>query len=311
MNDLEDYAAKFKEHLLVLNYAPRSIESYGYYLGQFFRYLREMKLADLAALTPAHLRDYQTHLWEKSNEAGRRFSASSQNSAMRGVKVFFRVMKQEGYLAGDPARDIPNARLPKRLPRAVLTRHEMKKLLNAPNVHTVLGYRDRALLELMYSTALRRSEVEALKVEDVDLEGGFLRVNEGKGRKDRVVPLGEVAGKYLENYIKAIRPELLKNPQERGLFLGQYGNPLQGDVIWRMVKQYGRKAGLKQNVYPHAFRHTCATLMMKNKANIRHIQELLGHQSLLSTQVYTSVSITDLKEAHKKFHPRERERGTL
>jgi integrase/recombinase XerD len=185
----------------------------------------------------------------------------------------------------------------------------MKKLLDAPNVHTVLGYRDRAVLELMYSTAMRRAEVEALKVEDVDFDGGFVRVNEGKGRKDRVVPLGKVAGKYLENYLKVIRPELVKDPMERGLFLGQYGNPLTGDVIWRMVKQYARKAGLTKNVYPHSFRHTCATLMMKNKANIRHIQELLGHASLLSTQVYTAVSIVDLKEAHRKYHPREREKG--
>ncbi len=308
MNELEDYAEKFRAHLLVLNYAPRSIESYGYYLGQFFRYLREVGLDDLAALTPAHLRDYQAHLWEKANESGRPLSPNSQNSALRGVKVFFRVMKQEGYLAGDPARDVPFAKLQKRLPRSVLTRQEMRKLLDAPNVHTVLGYRDRALLELMYSTAMRRAEVVGLLVEDVDFEGGFVRVNEGKGRKDRVVPLGKVAGKYLENYLKVIRPELVKNPMERGLFLGQYGNPLTGDVIWRMVKQYGRKAGLGKNVHPHTFRHTCATLMMKNKANIRHIQELLGHQSLLSTQVYTAVSITDLKEAHQKYHPRERER---
>jgi len=309
MNEFEDYSEKFRAHLLVLNYAPRSIESYGYYLKQFFRYLRELGLSDLAALTPAHLRDYQSHLWEKANESGRPLSPNSQNSALQGVKVFFRVMKQEGYLAGDPARDIPFTKLQKRLPRSVLTRQEMKKLLDAPNVHTVLGYRDRAVLELMYSTAMRRAEVEALKVEDVDFDGGFVRVNEGKGRKDRVVPLGKVAGKYLENYLKVIRPELVKDPMERGLFLGQYGNPLTGDVIWRMVKQYARKAGLTKNVYPHSFRHTCATLMMKNKANIRHIQELLGHASLLSTQVYTAVSIVDLKEAHRKYHPREREKG--
>jgi len=143
MNEFEDYAEKFRAHLLVLNYAPRSIESYGYYLKQFFRYLRELGLSDLAALTSAHLRDYQSHLWEKANESGRPLSPNSQNSALRGVKVFFRVMKQEGYLAGDPARDIPFTKLQKRLPRSVLTRQEMKKLLDAPNVHTGTEFLNR------------------------------------------------------------------------------------------------------------------------------------------------------------------------
>lgn len=309
MPELEAYAEKFKEYLLVLNYSTRSIEIYGYYVRQFFKYMGEMGLTDLAGLNPADIRDYQTHLWEKASERGRPYSASAQNNALQGVRVLFRVMKGEGYLTSDPTKDIPRARLPKRLPRSVLTQGEMRKLLNAPNVHTVLGYRDRALMELMYSTGLRRSEVEALKVEEVDFEGGYVRVNNGKGNKDRVVPLGRIAQKYLENYLKVIRPKLEKDPQERGLFLGQYGNPLTDDVIWRMVKQYGRKAKITKNVSPHTFRHTCATLMMKNKANLRHIQELLGHSSLLSTQVYTSVSIADLKEAHRKYHPRERERG--
>ena len=142
----------------------------------------------------------------------------------------------------------------------------------------------------------------------MDCQEGFLRVNSGKGGKDRVVPVGRIACRYLENYILAVRPSLLRDPHNDHLFLSLKGNKLSKNMAWEIVKKHAQRAGIRKVVSPHTFRHTCATLMLRNKANIRHIQEMLGHSSLDSTQVYTSVSITDLKEVHSKCHPRERDR---
>jgi integrase/recombinase XerD len=310
MPDLEFYGEKFREHLLVLNFSRKTLETYGYGMRKFFRYLREMGILDLAALIPSDIRDYQLHLVEEVNAKGVPNSVCTNNGGLQAVKTFFRVMRQEGYLVGEPSRDIPFAKVPQRLPRSILTKEEMRKLLEAPDIQTAIGYRDRAILEVLYSTGLRNSEVLALKLHDVDTQEGYLRVNEGKGGKDRVVPLGRLAGKYVENYVKAVRPQLLKDPACPFLFLNQYGERMGKCGLLELVHKYRRKAGLEKRVTPHTFRHTCATLMMKNKANLRHVQELLGHGSLETTQVYTAVSIVDLKEAHKKFHPRERERGT-
>lgn len=309
MPTLEEYGEKFKAHLLVRNFSGKTLETYGYGMRKFFRYLREMGLTDLAALTPSDIRDYQIHVMEAVNAKGGLNGVRTNNTHLQAVKTFFSVMRQEGYLVGDPARDVPFAKVPQTLPRSVLTKEEMRKLLDAPDTGTAVGYRDRAMLEVLYSTGLRRSELLALRPDDVDTQDGYLRVNQGKGGKDRVVPLGKVAGKYVENYLKVIRPQLLKGQVCPFLFLNQYGEPMGKDALTQLVHKHARAAGLTKRVTPHTFRHTCATLMMKNKANLRHVQELLGHGSLETTQVYTQVSAVDLKEAHQKFHPRERERG--
>jgi integrase/recombinase XerD len=224
--------------------------------------------------------------------------------------MFLRFLKGEDYLTQDPGRDVPYAKTPKRLPRSILTRKEVTKLLRSPDTHSLMGYRDRAMLEVFYSTGLRNSELGALRVDDVDTDEGFVRVNLGKGGKDRVVPMGRIACRYVENYIKAVRPHLVKGQDNGYLFLSLQGYRMARAVIACVVRKYARKAELGKTVTAHTLRHTCATQMMRNKANLRHIQELLGHACLSTTQVYTSVTITDLKEAHKKYHPRERDRGT-
>jgi integrase/recombinase XerD len=312
MPELESYGERFREHRLILNYSPRTVLLHRFYLKWFFRYLREVELSDLAAVTPSHLRDYQIHLHERESSRAGPYSIVTINNAMQTIKSFFRVMKAEGYLVSDPAKEIRLAKKPKRLPRSILGRLEVRKILESPNVNTFLGYRDKAILELLYSTGLRNSEVIHLRMEDLDLEEGYVRVNEGKGAKDRVVPLGKIACRYLGNYIQGVRPKIAEGHLACPfLFLNQYGNRLGCDGLRDLVKAHARRAGIQKRVTPHTFRHTCATHMLKNKANIRHIQELLGHESLETTQIYTAVTVTDLKEAHKKYHPRERERGIV
>jgi integrase/recombinase XerD len=308
MLDLTAYAEKYVERMKVLNYSPRTIEGRRYDLFKFFRFLGEMGISDITTVTRELIRDYQTHLYEETNRQGEPFTVGSRNNNLKVAKLFFRFLKEEDYLAQDPSRDVPYAKVSKRLPRSILTKQEVRKLLRAPDTHSLMGYRDRAMLEVFYSTGLRNSELGALKVEDVDTDEGFLRVNLGKGGKDRVVPLGKIACRYVENYVKAVRPHLTKDQANRYLFLSLRGNRMGRIVIAQNIRRYARRAKLQKSVTAHTLRHTCATQMMRNKANLRHIQELLGHACLTTTQVYTSVTIAELKEAHKKYHPRERER---
>jgi len=309
MIDLDAYAEKYLEHLRVLNYSERTVSERRYHLFKFIKYLGGVGLPDIAAVTRETVRDYQIHLHEETNRRGEMNEAASQNNCLKVVKLLFRFLREEDYLAQDPARDVVYAKTPKRLPRSILSGQEMRKLLRAPDENSMMGYRDRAMLEVLYSTGLRNSELASLKVDDVDTDEGYLRVNEGKGAKDRVVPLGKIACRFVENYVKAVRAHLVKDPSNQCLFLSMKGYKMARAVVGSMVRRYARKAKLGKRVTPHTLRHSCATLMMRNKANLRHIQELLGHACLNTTQVYTSVTITDLKEAHRKYHPRERETG--
>lgn len=307
MTDLEALAKRYLTYMAVRNLAAGTIKQHRFYLRRFFEFLAENGVDDVAGITLEVVRSYQTHLYEHINQRGESNCASTQNNGLKVVRAFLRFLVGEGLVGGDPSRDVAYARQPKRLPRSVLTQIEMKRILHAPNTKAVLGYRDRAILELLYSTGLRKEEVNNLLLTDVDYREGYVRVNSGKGDKDRVVPLGKIACRYLENYVKAVRPSLIRDPYEDHLFLSLRGRRLSRNVIWEIVRRCAAWSKVMKKVSPHTFRHTCATLMLRNKANIRHIQELLGHASLNTTQVYTSVAITDLKEAHAKCHPREKD----
>jgi integrase/recombinase XerD len=308
MSDLEAFRDKYKEHLTILNYAAGTIKGHIFYLNRFFKYLWENNIGEITGVTKDTVRDYQIHIFEELNPRGRPNSVSTQNNKLQAVKSFFSFLCENDYLVGDPAKDISYAKEPQRLPRSILTRPEMTKMLHTPDTKTVLGYRNRTILEVLYSSGIRREEITNLLLQDVDYTEGYIRINAGKGKKDRVVPLGKIACRYLENYIKAVRSSLIRNPYNNHLFLSLKGNRLSKNMVWEIVKRSAKDAKLKKNISPHTFRHTCATLMLRNKANVRHIQELLGHASLDSTQVYASVSITDLKEVHSRCHPREKDR---
>lgn len=310
MNDLDLYMEKYLDHLAVMNFSPLTIKGHRFLLNRFRAFLEEMGVTEVGKVTPEILSDYQQAVAERVNLKGEPISPFTLNGNVKVVKALFRFLVEENYLLGNPSRNLNYAKRPKILPRSFLTKEEMKKLLKAPDTGTALGYRDRTILELMYSTGLRRSEVAHLMLADVDTQGGFLRVNHGKGGKDRVVPLGKIASRYVENYVKAVRPMFVRGAATYpNLFLGFMGKPLTVFVVGHLVGLNAKKAGLEKKVTPHTLRHTCATLMMRNRAPVRHIQELLGHVLLESTQVYTQVTITDLKDAHKKYHPREREGG--
>lgn len=307
MLEAGETAEKYEQYLAALNYSPHTRKAQRMYLKRFFVWLRLHGVEDMGRVTKQDLREYQVSLSATVNSKGEPNKATSQNHALKAIKGYFSFLVDEDYLACDPAAPLRYAKVPQVLPRSILTALEMRKLLEAPDPHTALGYRDRTVLELMYSTGLRKSEVGALVVDDLDLEGGYARVNSGKGSKDRVVPLGKAACQYLGNYLKGVRPYLVKDQADRHVFLSMRGGAFGADVVWKLVKRCAREAGITKPVSPHTLRHTCATLMLKNKANLRYVQELLGHARLDTTQVYTQVTIEDLKAVHKKCHPRERE----
>ncbi len=307
-NNLNNLADKFIQHRQILGYSDQTLKWLRFLLNKFLNFLASINITNLDGITKETICSYQLELYQYINDKGMPNSVPYQNKILGVAGKFLKYLKERNYIIADPSCDIQYAKEPQKLPRSILTPTEARKIINAPDTKSIIGYRDRTILEVLYSSGIRKSEVNNLTLNDIDYTDGYIRIIEGKGKKDRIVPIGRIACRYLENYIKTIRPELIRDPYNTHLFLSLQGNKLSKNVVWEFVKKYAKKAGCKKNVYPHTFRHSCATSMLKNKADIRVIQELLGHASLDSTQVYTHVSITDLKEIHKKCHPREKDK---
>lgn len=311
MNTWRD--AYFK-HLKVLGYSLDTIATHNWRLKTFLDYLKEKGIEAPDQITPGHIRDYQTYLFEHLNKYGRQNTVSSRNNLLEVARKFLRFLVEEGVLLEDPGEKVDYAIEPKRLPRYVLTESEVKRLLEAPDITTVLGYRDRVILEVFYSCGIRRSELIHLKVGDIDLDAGLLRVNAGKGNKDRVVPIGKIAERYLRHYIREVRPFLVKDAKNDYVFLSERGNKICRCMLGLKLKRYAKKAGIEKNISVHTLRATCATHCLqgrkrKHQMHPRHLMELMGHSSMEALNPYLSVSIPDLKEAHARCHPREREAG--
>jgi len=296
----------FQSDLQLRNYSARTVSDYGYNLRLLFQFLEQRQVAEIQSLTPAMLADFQRRIYYQPTRRGTPRGVVSQNGVLAAVKSFCRFLKAEGHLANDPAQSVEYARAPHTLPRNVLTPEEAKLIIETVDTTTVLGYRDRTILEVLYATGIRNEELRNLNVADVNLEEGLLRVNHGKGDKDRVTPLGQMACRFLETYLKGIRPQLLGHHQSERLFLSFRGNSLDAHSVGDLVKRHTQLAKVSKHVTPHVWRHTCATHMIKNNANLRHVQDLLGHGSLATTERYLRLTISDLKEAHAKFHPREK-----
>ncbi len=299
---------RLRQSLKVRNFAERTIEQTCWKLGKFNAWLIQNDILTIDAITKDAVRSYQVELYQMINAKGRQNSVGYQNGMLSAVKQFTRFLYERDFIVSDPARDIQYAKRPKMLPMGILTPSEARRIIHTPDIKTVIGYRDRVILEVLYTSGIRKKEINNLTLNDVDYHDGFLRIDNGKGSKDRIVPLGRIACRYLENYIKSVRPDLIKDPYNNHLFLSLRGNRLSKNMVWELVKKYAKKARIKKNVHPHTFRHTCATAMLKNKADLNTIRKILGHRSLNTTQIYTHLNITDLKAVHKQCHPREKDR---
>lgn len=205
----------------------------------------------------------------------------------------------------DPSEKIPRPKKPNRLARSNMEQKEVEQLMTLPDVRTLRGYRNRVILEVLYSTALRREEVTNLTIADVDTDGGYVFVREGKGGQDRVVTLGRNVCDRVKSYLQGVRPDWINADKDKHLFLNRWGRAMHPNGVWAVVRRYVTLAGIDRQVSTHSIRHSCATHMLRNGAPIRQLQEMLGHASLETTQLYTRVTINDLRAMHAKFHPRE------
>ncbi|UCG69045.1 MAG: tyrosine-type recombinase/integrase [Thermoplasmata archaeon] len=310
MSNIAVLVSKYQNWQSVNHYSIYNAKNIRYYLYVFIRFLNECNIHRIEDITHEVIKDYQEDLAFRISRYGTLWKVGSQNNAIGTLKSFLKWLVREDYLVSDPSVRIEYAKEPEVLPRNILAESEIIKLLAQPDTHTVIGYRDRVILEILYSTGIRKAELENLKLTDVDYTDGYLRIDQGKGKKDRVVPLGKIACETIRNYILAVRSEIPKgkyrNHDSGFLFINQRGNKLHHDTVWQIVKRYAKQAGIKKKVTPHSLRHTCATHMLKNGAHIRHIQEMLGHSSITTTQRYTRVTIDDLKKTHAQCHPREK-----
>lgn len=310
---LLSFVEPFLESLRVRNYSEATLKGREHYLTAFHRWLLERGVEEVLDVTPQILERYRRHLSHyrqmkgKGQREGQPLSFRSQHSHLLPLRAFFKWMARQRHLLYNPASELELPRLEKRLPKHVLTVAEVEQLLSAPDLASPLGLRDRAMMEVVYSTGMRRGEVARLKVYDLDRERGTVFIRQGKGKKDRVVPIGARALAWVTKYVAEVRSLFAVEPDEGSLFLAPDGGALSPGTVTAMVTAYLKASGIGKTGACHLLRHTCATLMLEGGADIRYIQQLLGHSELSTTEIYTQVSIRRLKAVHTLTHPAKAE----
>ena len=270
--------------------------SYRSDLALFARWLRPQGL-ELVTAQEGHIHDYFA---QRSLQP--RFGARSQARLLSVLRQFYRVLLMEGQRKNDPSARLESPKMPRRLPKT-LSEVEVERLITAPDVNKPLGLRDRAMLELLYASGLRVSELVQLMLPRVNVEHGMVQVI-GKGGRERLVPMGEWAMDWIKNYLENARPELADGAASDWLFITARGGPMTRHNFWHLIKRYAHLAGIVSALSPHTLRHAFATHLLEHGADLRAVQSLLGHADLSTTQIYTHVTKTRLRDLHQKHHPR-------
>lgn len=302
-DSLYAYLLRFCESLRVRHYSERTIELRELYLRYFILWCDERGLGQPREITKPILERYQRYLFHYRKSNGEPLTVGSQYTRLVPIRAYFKWLARENHILYNPASELELPRMDKRLPKHVLSEAEAEHVLNQADTATSSGIRDRAILETFYSTGIRRMELINLKLIDVDMDRGTLMVRQGKGRQDRVVPIGERAVRWIVRYRDEIRPELAMPGDDGTLFLTHLGEAFTRSRMTQLVRVYVNRADTGKSGSTHLFRHTMATLMLENGADIRFIQAMLGHAKVSTTQVYTQVSIRALKEIHTATHP--------
>jgi integrase/recombinase XerD len=303
MTPFEHALARHAEAMRLRGDSERTIEGRTSGLRAFFAWCGERGLDAPGQVTREAVERYRRHVyyWRQAN--GKPLSLATQRRRLTHVKMFFGWLSRERWIAYNPASELELPRVHRRLPRAILTRDEVERVLAQTAVFGAMGLRDRAMLETFYATGIRRSELIALALYDVDTQYGTLMVREGKGKKDRLLPIGERACAWIERYVADVRPMLLNRADEMTLFLGDDGEPLRRGWLTERVRGYFDAVGIDKPGACHLFRHTMATLMLENGAELRYIQAMLGHASIETTTIYTHVSLRTLRDVYERTHP--------
>lgn len=303
--NFELWSERFRLHLELLNRSERTIEGYLIEQRLFCEFLAERGVTEVSEIRRDDVVAYRVDLHSARKPGGEPLAMKTQNSKLSAVLSFLRYLYQEKFLLANPAEGMNLPSVPDTLPPELPTEEQVIKLLEQPDPNSPSGRRDRAVMELLYSSALRNSELRTLNVGDVDLHRLEVRVRFGKGQKERRVPLGEPAAAWIEAYLAGGRNFLVRETSADVLFLNRWGRPLQGESLAEIVKRHAENAKLPMKVTPHILRHCCATHMLARKASLRHLQQMLGHSSSTVTERYTRVELSDLREVFLRCHPRE------
>lgn len=306
---LHHLIAAHLDDMAVRHYSERTIPTRRHILLRFGIWLRERDITHGRQIARSHLQRYQRHLYHHRKANGKPLSIHTQRHHLQAVQSFLRWCVRKDYLGADPSVDLDKPRPIKNLP-ITLSEEELGRIFAIPSLTSPEGLRNRAILEVLYSTGIRRAEAAGLQLHDIDAAKGIVRVVQGKGRKDRVVPIGKRALDWIDRYLTHARPEARPSPDEQHLFLSiRTGLPLSPDNLGERIRQIIKAAELPHLVGGcHLFRHTMATRLLENGCDIRLIQDILGHAELSTTAMYTHVGITHLKAAHSAFHPAENNR---
>ena len=291
---MEENLRGFIDHLEIeRGLSPNTCQSYKTDLFQYLRYLREHRVNSWEKVTRSEITGYLLNL------KSRRLSPRSISRKIAAMKTFHKFLMLENIVGHNPTTVLDSPRMGQRLPR-FLSLKDVEKLLGQSDFTSKLGLRNKAILELLYATGMRISELITISMKDLNLEIGFVRVF-GKGAKERILPLGKVAIEALRQYLKLGRSGA---EDKEKVFLNFRGKPLTRQGCWMMINKYARKRGIKQRITPHMLRHSFATHLLNGGANLRVVQELLGHADISTTQIYTHVDQKRLLEAHARYHPR-------
>ena len=285
-------------HYLVVEkgLSKNTIEAYSHGLGRFLNHLREKGVQEMRDVGKFHVRGFLLMLRKRN------LSTKSIVRNLVAIRTFFRFLIQEGILESNPVEELESPKVAKTLPE-ILTLREIEQLLEQPNLQTSLGIRDRAMLEILYATGMRVSELTHLPIHQVNLEGGYVLLY-GKGSKERIVPLGSEAMKWITLYLKTARGKLSKGKESPMLFINRSGKGMSRQRFWKSLKDYARRAGLRKRITPHLLRHSFASHLLEGGADLRSVQMMLGHVDISTTQIYTHVTGERLKKVHQRYHPR-------
>ena len=295
---MTDWIRRFLDSLSVeKGLSKNTLLGYGRDLRRYAAYLEKKKLHSPEKVKRSDIMDFLLH------EKDRELEPASIARALVAVRMFHRFLVEEGALTENVTDALESPKLWKRLPE-YLTAAEVERLLESPSPRKAQGARDQAVLELMYATGLRASEVTTLKLSSLDFQDGTLRVY-GKGSKERMVPMGKTARESVRRYLAKARPGWVKEGRiVEALFVTRQGKAMSRQAVWGILKKYAKESGLGKKIYPHILRHSFATHLLENGADLRVVQELLGHSDIVTTQIYTHVDKSRLKGIHKRFHPR-------
>lgn len=307
-NPLHAYLDAYCEWALAAGFSPHTMATRRAAVLRFIVWCDERSITAPTQITRSVLERYQRalHQYRKSN--GAPLSVIAQLGLLNALTAWFRWMVRSHHLLHNPAADLELPKKPKALPKTILSVPQVETILNQADATTLLGIRNRAVMEVFYSSGIRRMELMGLKLYDLDTERGTLMIRQGKGRKDRFIPIGQRACAWVDKYLVEVRPEIVAGYDDQTLFLDDFGQPMSARFLGDLMRRHVEAAGITTPGACHVFRHAMATHMLENGADIRFIQAMLGHANLETTQIYTQVSMTKLKEIHEATHPARLER---